>query len=97
MDRRHYASNWDAAFKVVDEIQALGSKATALQAELSDGLSGVKQLWTYGMNKDWLALPEAHAEAASMSAFGRVGTTEDVADVVSFLVSEETMGYGAVY
>ncbi|MDQ0233245.1 SDR family NAD(P)-dependent oxidoreductase [Metabacillus malikii] len=41
------------------------------------------------MNKDWLANPEAHAEAASMSAFSRVGTTEDVADVVTFVASEE--------
>ncbi|MGG3456801.1 SDR family NAD(P)-dependent oxidoreductase [Paenibacillus rhizolycopersici] len=203
----HYASNRDAALKVVDEIQALGSKAVALQAELSDGLSGVKQLWSAfedairselgtvhldilinnagiapaipfeetsietfeevinvnlkapyfltqtvspfmrnggriinistgftrvagpmqtiysaskggvetltlalaphfaakgitvnavrpgvtatDMNKDWLAIPESHAEAASMSAFGRVGTTKDVADIVAFLASEE--------
>lgn len=41
------------------------------------------------MNKDWLANPVAHAEAASMSAFGRVGTTKDVADVVVFVASEE--------
>ncbi|WP_279538821.1 SDR family oxidoreductase [Paenibacillus agricola] len=41
------------------------------------------------MNKDWLAIPEAHAQAASMSAFGRVGTTKDIADVVAFVASEE--------
>lgn len=203
----HYANNREAALKVVDEIQTLGSKAAALQAELTDGISGVRQLWTAfedairselgtvhldilinnagiapaipfeetspetfeevvnvnlkapyfltqaaspfmrnggriinistgftrvagpmhtiysaskgavetftlalaplfaakritvnavrpgvtatDMNKDWLALPEAHAEAASMSAFGRVGTTGDVADVVAFIASEE--------
>ncbi|MCK8487077.1 SDR family oxidoreductase [Paenibacillus sp. MBLB2552] len=203
----HYANNREAALKVVDELQALGSKAVALQAELNDGLTGVKQLWNTleeavrseigtvhldilvnnagiapaipfeettietfeevvnvnlkapyfliqaaspfirnggriinistgftrvagpmqtiysaskgavetltlalaphfaakgitvnavrpgvtatDMNKDWLALPEAHAEAASMSAFGRVGTTEDVADIVAFIASEE--------
>lgn len=39
------------------------------------------------MNKDWLSSPEA--QVASMSAFGRVGTTEDVADVVVFVASEE--------
>lgn len=41
------------------------------------------------MNKDWLADPEAHAEAASISVFSRVGTTEEVADVVAFVASEE--------
>src|SRR5690606_27996261 len=35
------------------------------------------------MTKDWLATPEGHAAAASMSVFGRVGTTEEVADVVT--------------
>ncbi|MGN8646666.1 SDR family oxidoreductase [Gracilibacillus sp. HCP3S3_G5_1] len=203
----HYANNKDAALKVVDEIKALGSKAVALQADLTTGISEVEKLWTafedavrleFGsvhldilinnagiapaipfeetsietfedvinlnlkapyfitqaaspfirndgriinistgftrvagpmqtiysaskgavetltlslaplfaskgitvnavrpgvtatdMNKDWLANPEAHADAASMSAFSRVGTTEDVADVVAFLASEE--------
>nr|WP_256253318.1 SDR family oxidoreductase [Paenibacillus sp. UNC496MF] len=41
------------------------------------------------MNKDMLATPEGLAGAASMSAFGRGGTTEDVADVVAFVASEE--------
>ena len=203
----HYATNKDAALKVVKDINALGSKAVALEADLTNGISGVKQLWTafedavrleYGtvhldilinnvgiapaipfedtsietfedvinvnvkapyfitqtanpfirnggriinistgftrvaapthtiyaaskgaietltlalaplfaskgvtvnavmpgttatdMNKDWLANPEAHAEAAALSAFNRVGTTEDVADVVAFVASEE--------
>jgi 3-oxoacyl-[acyl-carrier protein] reductase len=203
----HYANNREAALKVVDEIKKLGSKAAALEADLTNGISGVNNLWTafeeavrleFGtvhldilinnvgiapaipfeetsletfedvinvnlkapyfitqaaspfirnggriinistgftrvaapthtiyaaskgavetltlalaplfaskgitvnairpgttatdMNKDWLANPEAHAEAASMSAFGRVGKTEDVADVVAFVVSEE--------
>ena len=203
----HYANNREAALKVVDEIKKLGSKAAALEADLTNGISGVNNLWTafeeavrleFGtvhldilinnvgiapaipfeetsletfedvinvnlkapyfitqaaspfirnggriinistgftrvaapthtiyaaskgavetltlalaplfaskgvtvnairpgttatdMNKDWLAIPEAHAEAASMSAFGRVGKTEDVADVVAFVVSEE--------
>ena len=203
----HYATNRDAALKVVEDIKALGSKAVALEADLTNGISGVKQLWAafedavrleYGtvhldilinnvgiapaipfeetsietfedvinvnlkapyfitqaanpfirndgriinistgftrvaapthtiyaaskgaietltlalaplfaskgvtvnavmpgttatdMNKDWLANPEAHAEAAALSAFNRVGTTEDVADVVAFVASEE--------
>jgi len=203
----HYASNRDAALKVVDEIKALGSKAVALEAELTTGISGVQKLWAVfedavrsemgsvqldilinnvgiapaipfeetsietfddvinvnlkapyfltqaaspfirnggriinistgftrvagpthtiysaskgavetltlalaplfaprgitvnavrpgttatDMNKDWLANPEAHAAAASISAFGRVGTTEEVADVVVFVASEE--------
>ena len=203
----HYASNRDAALKVVEDIKALGSKAVALEAELTTGISGVKKLWAafedavrleFGtvhldilinnvgiapaipfeetsietfedvinvnlkapyfltqvaspyirsggriinistgftrvagpthtiysaskgavetltlalaplfapkgitvnairpgttatdMNKDWLASPEAHAAAASVSAFGRVGTTEEVADVVVFVASEE--------
>lgn len=203
----HYANNRDAALKVVDEIQALGSKAVALQAELTDGISAVNKLWAsfeeavrsevgsvqldilinnagiapsspfeetsletfedvinvnvkapyfltqlasphirdngriinistgftrvagpmhtlYSaskgaietlslalaphfasrgitvnavrpgttdteMNKDWLVIPEAYAQAASVSAFGRIGTTEEVADVVVFVASEE--------
>ena len=204
----HYASNRDAALKVVEEIKALGSKAVALEAELTTGISGVKRLWAAfedavrseigsvqldilinnagiapgnpfeetsietfedvinvnlkapyfitqaaspfirnggriinistgytrvaspnatiysaskgaletftlalaphfaskgitvnavrpgvtdtDMNKDWLADPEARAAAASiMSVFGRPGTTEDVADVVAFVASEE--------
>lgn len=203
----HYASNRDAALKVVEEIKALGSKAVALEAELNAGISGVNKLWTAfedavhseigsvqldilinnagiapaipfeetsvetfedvmnvnlkapyfliqaaspfirndgriinistgftrvagpthtiysaskgavetltlalaphfaskgitvnavrpgttltDMNRDWLANPEAHAAAAAMSVFGRVGSTEDVADVVAFLASEE--------
>jgi 3-oxoacyl-[acyl-carrier protein] reductase len=35
----------------------------------------------------WLADPDAHAAAASYSAFNRVGQPEDVADVVAFLAS----------
>ncbi|WP_217591911.1 SDR family NAD(P)-dependent oxidoreductase [Cohnella sp. GbtcB17] len=203
----HYASNRDAALKVVEEIKALGSKAVALGAELTTGISGVKKLWAAfedavrsevgsvhldilinnagiapaipfeetsieafedvinvnlkapyfitqaaspfirnggrivnistgftriagpmntiysaskgaietltlalaplfapkditvnairpgvtdtDMNKAWLADPEARAGAASMSAFGRVGTAEEVADVVAFVASEE--------
>jgi len=42
----HYANNRDAALKVVDDIKALGSKAVALEAELTTGISGVKKLWT---------------------------------------------------
>lgn len=41
------------------------------------------------MNKDWLADPAVYAGAASMSAFGRIGATEDIADIVVFLASEE--------
>lgn len=204
----HYASNKDAASKVVEEIKMLGSKAVALEAELTTGVSGVNKLWTAfedavsseigsvqldilinnagiapgmpfedtsietfddvmnvnfkapyfitqaavpfirnggriinistgytriaspnaaiysaskgavetftlalaphfaskgitvnavrpgvtdtDMNKDWLADPEARAAAASiMPVLGRAGTTEDVADVVAFVASEE--------
>ena len=41
------------------------------------------------MNVDMLATPEGRAGAAALSAFSRVGTTEDVADVVAFIASEE--------
>jgi 3-oxoacyl-[acyl-carrier protein] reductase len=41
------------------------------------------------MNKEMRSTPEGLAAAASLSAFNRVGTTEDVADVVMFIVSEE--------
>ena len=203
----HYASNREAALHVVDEVKSLGSKAVALEADLTAGISGVEKLWAafedatrseigavhldilvnnvgiapvipfeetsidtfedvinvnlkapyfliqaaspfirengriinistgftrvaapmhtiyaaskggietltlalaqhFGprgitvnavrpgttatdMNKDWLADPTAHAEAASMSTFSRVGNTSDVADVVVFVASEE--------
>jgi 3-oxoacyl-[acyl-carrier protein] reductase len=203
----HYANNRNAALKVVEDIKKLGSKAVALEADLTNGISSVKKLWAAfedavrseigtvhldilvnnvgiapaipfeetsietfedvmnvnmkapyfitqvasafirnggriinistgftrvaapshtiyaaskgaietltlalaphfaakgitvnairpgttatDMNKDWLAIPEAHAEAAAMSAFGRVGNTKDVADVVAFVASEE--------
>src|SRR5690606_34485900 len=42
----HYASNRDAALKVVEEIKALGSKATALEADLTTGITGIKKLWS---------------------------------------------------
>ena len=41
------------------------------------------------MNKEMRSTPEGLAGAAAISAFNRVGTTEDVADVVAFLASEE--------
>lgn len=203
----HYATNKDAALKVVEEIKALGSKAVALEADLSAGISAVNKLWSafedavrteYGtvqidilinnvgiapvipfeetsietfedvinvnlktpyfliqaaspfirnngriinistgfarvaapmhtiyaaskggvetltlalapvfapkgitvnavrpgttltdMNRDWLSNPEDHANAASISVFGRVGSTDEVADVVAFVASEE--------
>lgn len=41
------------------------------------------------MNADWLhASHEAQQAAASLSAFHRVGTADDVADVVAFIASE---------
>ena len=203
----HYANNKDAALKVVDDIKSLGSKAVALQGDLTTGISGIKKLWTAfedatrselgtvhldilinnagispaipfeetsietfedvmnvnlkapyfitqaaspfirnggriinissgftrvagpmhsiysaskgaidtltlalaphfaskgitvnavapgitatDMNVDMLATPEGRAGAAALSAFSRVGTTEDVADIVAFVASEE--------
>ncbi len=41
------------------------------------------------MNKEMRSTSEGLAQAAVLSAFNRVGTTEDVADVVAFLASEE--------
>ena len=41
------------------------------------------------MNKEMRANPEMLEALAGMSAFNRVGTTEDVADVVMFVASEE--------
>ena len=40
-------------------------------------------------NKEMRSTSEGLAQAAALSAFNRVGTTEDVADVVAFLASEE--------
>lgn len=41
------------------------------------------------MNAAWLADPSARAGAESMSVFSRVGTPDDVADVIAFLASNE--------
>ena len=40
------------------------------------------------LNADWLAAPSARNDAAKMSAFGRIGTPEDVADIISPLASD---------
>lgn len=41
------------------------------------------------MNAEWMRAPEAYAQAAAYSAFGRVGQPEDVADVVGFVASPD--------
>jgi 3-oxoacyl-[acyl-carrier protein] reductase len=42
------------------------------------------------MNADWLrGNPEAHAAAASLSAFNRIADVSDVADIVAFLASQD--------
>jgi 3-oxoacyl-[acyl-carrier protein] reductase len=42
------------------------------------------------MNAAWLrASDESRAQAASVSAFGRIGEPRDVADVVAFAASED--------
>ncbi|QVQ50897.1 SDR family oxidoreductase [Spiractinospora alimapuensis] len=40
------------------------------------------------LNADWIDAPGARDGAAAVSAFGRVGTPEDVADVISYLASD---------
>lgn len=40
------------------------------------------------LNADWIDAPGARDGAAAISAFGRVGTPEDVADVISYLASD---------
>lgn len=40
------------------------------------------------LNADWIDAPGARDGAAQVSAFGRIGTPEDVADVISFLASD---------
>ncbi|AZM91103.1 MULTISPECIES: SDR family oxidoreductase [Streptomyces] len=42
------------------------------------------------LNAAWLADPAARAHAASRSVFNRVGTPEEVADVVAFLASPDS-------
>ncbi|MCY0946759.1 SDR family oxidoreductase [Streptomyces antarcticus] len=42
------------------------------------------------LNAAWLADPAARAHAASRSVFDRVGTVEEVADVVAFLASPDS-------
>lgn len=42
------------------------------------------------MNAAWLAQPEARAGAEAMSVFSRVGTADDVADVIAFLASSDS-------
>lgn len=40
------------------------------------------------LNADWIDAPGARDGAAQVSAFGRIGTPEDVADVISFLAGD---------
>jgi 3-oxoacyl-[acyl-carrier protein] reductase len=42
------------------------------------------------MNAGWLADAQARAGAEAMSVFGRVGTADDVADVIGWLASNES-------
>ncbi|MCX4527997.1 MULTISPECIES: SDR family NAD(P)-dependent oxidoreductase [unclassified Streptomyces] len=42
------------------------------------------------LNAAWLADPGARAHAASRSVFGRIGTAQEVADVVAFLASPDS-------
>ncbi|MFG3438473.1 SDR family oxidoreductase [Nonomuraea sp. NPDC047897] len=41
------------------------------------------------VNAGWLSDPEAAAEAAAISAFGRIGQPDDIAGVVAFLASDD--------
>jgi NAD(P)-dependent dehydrogenase (short-subunit alcohol dehydrogenase family) len=40
------------------------------------------------LNADWIDRPGAREGAAKVSAFGRIGTPEDIADIVSYLASD---------
>jgi len=42
------------------------------------------------MNKDWLHDTQAHSQAADLSVFSRLGHPYDVADVVTFLASDDS-------
>ncbi|WP_308344975.1 SDR family oxidoreductase [Streptomyces sp. ISL-94] len=42
------------------------------------------------LNAAWPSDPAARAHAASRSVFGRIGTTEEVSDVVAFLASPDS-------
>jgi NAD(P)-dependent dehydrogenase (short-subunit alcohol dehydrogenase family) len=41
------------------------------------------------MNAEWLASPEARAGAEALSVFSRVGRADDIADVITFLASND--------
>jgi len=41
------------------------------------------------MNAEWLASPDARAGAEALSVFARVGEVDDVADVITFLASND--------
>ena len=41
------------------------------------------------MNAEWLAAPEARAGAEALSVFSRVGRADDIADVITFLASND--------
>ncbi|WP_309129883.1 SDR family oxidoreductase [Microbacterium sp.] len=40
------------------------------------------------LNADWINAPGARDDAAQVSALGRIGTPEDVADIIAFLASD---------
>jgi NAD(P)-dependent dehydrogenase (short-subunit alcohol dehydrogenase family) len=41
------------------------------------------------MNAGWLAAPEARAGAEALSVFSRIGRADDIADVITFLASDD--------
>lgn len=42
-----------------------------------------------GMNASWINIPQARAQAEQMSVFSRIGQPSDVANVITFLASDE--------
>ena len=42
-----------------------------------------------GMNASWINIPEARAQAEALSVFSRLGQPADVADVITFLASND--------
>jgi len=97
----HYGHDRAAAEATAERVRALGAAVVPIQADLTEGEAAsakIAQEWTRAvsehgfagtdLNADWINAPGARAGAAEVSAFGRIGTPEDVADIISYLASD---------
>ncbi|WP_407837278.1 SDR family oxidoreductase [Streptomyces sp. DSM 116496] len=88
-----YGHNEAAAKETVGAIEAAGGRAFAVGAELGVP-GGAEALWAayaaHPLATEGVDVLVNNAGAASRSVFGRLGTPQEVADVVAFLASPDS-------